>query len=169
MRIRAELTASHDHVWQQLAAPGTWLTGSERVAVARELRAARDCPFCQERKTSLSPGAIKGHHETVDHDIPTARVELIHKLVTDPGRITRSWVRELLAGGRSSPGPLELLVDRLAVEQSSEQSSSVDRPARRDAFEAEGQSSWTSTNTSSGAAFARLSSTGLLLASSLMP
>ena len=56
MRIRAELTASHDRVWQQLAAPGTWLIGTERVAVARELRAARNCQLCQERKTSLSPG-----------------------------------------------------------------------------------------------------------------
>ena len=99
MRIRADLTASHDCVWQQLAAPGTWLTGTERIAVARELRAAGNCPLCQERKTSLSPGAIEGHHETVNHDMPTARVELIHKLVTDPGRITRSWVQELLASG----------------------------------------------------------------------
>ena len=92
MRIRAELTASHDRVWQQLAAPGTWLTGTERIAVACELRAARNCRLCQERKTSLSPGAIKGHHETVSPDMPAARVELIHKLMTDPGRITRSWV-----------------------------------------------------------------------------
>ena len=99
MRIRADLTASHDRIWQQLAAPGAWLTGNERVAVARELRAARNCPLCQERKTSLSPGAIKGHHEAVNHDMPTARVELIHKLMSDPGRITRSWVRELLASG----------------------------------------------------------------------
>ena len=72
MRIRAELSASHDRVWQQLAAPGTWLTGSERVAVARELRAAGNCPLCRERKASLSPGAIKGHHETVNHDMPAA-------------------------------------------------------------------------------------------------
>ena len=99
MRIRADLTASHDRVWRQLAAPGTWLTGTERIAVARELRAADNCPLCRERKTSLSPGAIEGHHETVNHDMSTARVELIHKLVTDPGRITRSWVQELLAGG----------------------------------------------------------------------
>ncbi len=108
MRIRAELTASHDRVWQQLAAPGTWLTGTERVAVGRELRTARNCQSCQERKTSLSPGAIKGHHETVNQDMPTARVELIHKLVTDPGRITRSWVRELLAGGMEDTEYVEI-------------------------------------------------------------
>ncbi len=99
MWIRPDLTASHDRVWQQLASPGTWLTGAERVAVARELRAADDCPLCRERKASLSPAAVRGRHATVCDDMPTARVELIHKLVTDPGRITRSWVTELLASG----------------------------------------------------------------------
>ena len=108
MRIRADLTASHDRVWRQLAAPGTWLTGAERVSVARELRAADYCPLCRERKVSLSPGAIRGRHETVDDDMPAVRVELIHKLVTDPGRINRSWVRELFADGLEDTGYVEV-------------------------------------------------------------
>ena len=108
MRIRADLTASHDHVWRQLAGPGTWLTGAERVSVARELRAADDCPLCRERKAALSPGAIRGHHQTVDDDLSATRIELIHKLVTDPGRINRSWVRELLAGGMQDTEYVEI-------------------------------------------------------------
>ncbi len=99
MQIRPELTTSHDRVWRELAAPGTWLTGAERVAAARELRAARDCRLCQKRKAALSPGAIQGDHDMVVPDMPNGRVELIHKLVTDPGRITRSWVDALLADG----------------------------------------------------------------------
>ena len=99
MQIRPELTASHDRVWQKLAAPGAWLTGPKRVAVARELRASRDCRLCQERKAVLSHGAIEGEHDTVEDNMSASRVELIHKLVTDPGRITRSWVDSLLADG----------------------------------------------------------------------
>ena len=99
MQIRPELTASHDRVWRELAAPGTWLTGPERVEVARELRGARACGLCRERKAALSPGAVSGEHDALGGDMPASRVELIHKLVTDPGRITRAWVDGLLAGG----------------------------------------------------------------------
>jgi len=117
MRIRAELTASHDRVWEQLAAPGTWLTGAQRIAVARELRGARLCKLCLERKTALSPVAVTGDHEAVSPDIPATRVELIHKLVTDPGRITRSWVSALLAGGLEDVEYVEIagLVSALMV------------------------------------------------------
>ena len=32
--IRADLTAAHAHVWEKLAAPGTWWNGGERLAIA---------------------------------------------------------------------------------------------------------------------------------------
>ncbi len=99
MQIRPELTASHDRVWRSLAAPGTWLTGAERVDVARTLRTARDCALCQARKASPLPMSVQGRHEAAVADMPEARVELIHKLVTDPGRISRAWVEGLFAEG----------------------------------------------------------------------
>ena len=99
MAIRSDLTASHDRLWEQLAGPGTWLTGAERVAVAAELRAARRCALCIERKASLSPAAVSGEHEGPGVEMSAARRELIHKLVTDPGRITRSWAEGLFASG----------------------------------------------------------------------
>ena len=102
MAIRSDLTASHDRLWEQLAGPGTWLTGAERVAVAAELRAARRCALCIERKASLSPAAVSGEHEGPVAGLSPARRELIHKLVTDPGRITRSWAEGLLLAAAAS-------------------------------------------------------------------
>lgn len=99
VKIRADLTQSHDQVWAALASPGAWLSGRERVDVAKELRAARFCEFCQARKEALSPLAVQGEHQRSEADLSATRVELIHKLVTDPGRITRSWVDQLHADG----------------------------------------------------------------------
>ncbi len=117
MQIRSDLTASHDRVWQHLAAPGTWLTGAERVAVAHETRAARMCSLCQARKEALSPAAIKGDHNALDTTLSATRVELIHKLVTDPGRITRTWVDTLLADGMDDTEYVEMaaLVSEIIV------------------------------------------------------
>ena len=41
--VRADLTAAHEHLWQNLAEPGTWWTGAERVAIAADVRAAWTC------------------------------------------------------------------------------------------------------------------------------
>ncbi len=97
MHIRDNLTASHDAVWRHLAGSGTWLFGAERVAVAEETRAARHCRLCAARKKALSAASVEGVHDTTALSAP--RIESIHKLVNDPGRITRAWVNGLLADG----------------------------------------------------------------------
>ena len=40
LEIRADLTAAHAHVWEKLAAPGTWWNGAERLAIAKIVSAA---------------------------------------------------------------------------------------------------------------------------------
>ena len=55
------ITASHDRVWAELAAPGAALSGNERVAIAEELRAARTCKLCAARKSALSASAVPAH------------------------------------------------------------------------------------------------------------
>ena len=99
MDIRPDLTASHDRVWKSLASPGSWLTARERIEVAREARAAQSCQLCSQRKAALSPNAENGDHATRTKTLSVAKIELIHRLVTDPGRITRSWVNAVLAAG----------------------------------------------------------------------
>lgn len=83
---------------ERLAAPGTWWTGAERVAIAAEVRAAQRCTLCRRRKDALSPYTVDGTH---DHAgvLPEAVVEIVHRLATDAGRLKRSWVEAMLAGG----------------------------------------------------------------------
>ena len=108
MQVRAELTKSHDRLWRALAEPGTWLTGRERLAVAEESRAARRCALCKARKEALSPASVVGEHDAAT-DLPSPYVEIVHKLVTDPGRITRAWVNDRFDEGVSDAVYVEIV------------------------------------------------------------
>ena len=99
MEIRKNIINSHDRVWAELARPGAVLSGQERIAVMLETRAARNCRFCIENKKSLGISSAIGEHESVDPKFPKARLELVHKLMNDPGRITRAWVENLWIEG----------------------------------------------------------------------
>jgi hypothetical protein len=97
--MRAGLAQSHDRAWAAIAAPGTWLTGVQRVAVAAEARHARDCAQCARIKAALSP-EIAGAHD-VREALAPALAELVHRVVGDPGRLTQAWARSVLAQGVS--------------------------------------------------------------------
>ena len=96
--VRGDLIAARKRAWARLAAPGEWWPGAVRIAIAEETRAAETCGFCRERKAALSPYAVTGAHETAT-DLPEALVEVIHRIRTDPGRLTRRFYEEALAGG----------------------------------------------------------------------
>ena len=106
--MRIDLTESHDRAWAAIAAPGTWLDGRRRVAVAAEIRRARECAYCAEIKAALSPYAIKGKHDTTGR-LSEAEVELIHRVVNDPGRLTGSWSQSVLARGLSEGEYVEIV------------------------------------------------------------
>ena len=96
--VRADLAAAHRRAWRRLAAPGTWLDAERRVAVAAETRAAADCGHCADRKAALSPDGVAGSHRAAT-GLPADSVEIVHRVVTDPGRLTRSWFDRAMAGG----------------------------------------------------------------------
>ena len=96
--IRSDLAEAHERAWAAIAAPGTWLTGERRVAVAAEIRRARDCALCARIKAALSPYAVKGEHETLGV-LGSGEVELIHRVVNDPGRLSEKWAHSVLARG----------------------------------------------------------------------
>jgi hypothetical protein len=96
--IRGDLSEAHRRAWRHVASPGTWLGGAERVAIAAQTRRARDCPLCAERKAALSPGAVPGEHETAG-PLPAPLVDAVHRLATDPQRLTRTWHDRLLVQG----------------------------------------------------------------------
>lgn len=106
--IPEAMRAAHRRAWERLAAPGDWWTGAERVAIAAEVRAARECTLCRERKAALSPGAVAGEHAATAL-LPAPAVEAAHRIASDPGRLTRTWYEKTLAAGLSDAHYVELL------------------------------------------------------------
>jgi len=107
LSIRSDLVGAHDRAWAAIAAPGTWLTGERRVAVAAEIRRARSCAQCARITAALSPN-IPGEHETTGK-LGAAEVELIHRVVADPGRLSEKWSQEVLARGVSEGEYVEIV------------------------------------------------------------
>jgi len=107
--IREDLTNAQTQAWQRLAAPGTWWTGAEHVAIAAEARYARDCAFCAQRAAALSPLAVAGTHDRLDSPLPDAAVEAIHRIRTDPGRLGETWFLRLRAACLSEEAYVELV------------------------------------------------------------
>ena len=108
MRIRDDLTEAHERAWQAIARPGTWLDGQRRIAVAAEIRHAHRCALCARIKGALSPNAVKGEHESLGA-LAAAEVELIHRTVNDPGRLSEAWSQSLLAQGPSDGEYVEIV------------------------------------------------------------
>lgn len=106
--VRDDLVAALESAWQSLGHAGVWWTGAERLAIARETRHARDCALCARRKAALSPASVTGSHETCT-DLAPAAVEAIHRLVADPGRLSRGWYEALVRDGLEDARYVELL------------------------------------------------------------
>lgn len=98
VRARNDLVEAHDAAWRAIAAPGTWLDGERRLAVAAEIRHAHGCRHCARIKEALSPHAVRGEHDRTG-SVGAAEVELIHRVVNDPGRLSESWAQSVLARG----------------------------------------------------------------------
>ena len=99
--VRKEIGASHQKMLSSFANAGTWWTGAERTAIAAESRAARDCALCAERKAALSPFSVEVKHNGPGKLAPEV-VDVIHRIVTDPGRLARSWFDGVMAEGALS-------------------------------------------------------------------
>jgi len=96
--IRQDLAEAFDRAWDRIGAAGTWLSGEQRVAVAEETRRARSCALCAERKDALSPNAVAGQHEA-SATLSATQVDAVHRITTDPSRLSQSWLEGLLAAG----------------------------------------------------------------------
>lgn len=75
--VRPELVAAFDGAWAEIAGPGTWWRGDERVAIADAARRA----FQGDR----SP----------DPALPPAANEAAECIATEPDTTTESWVAEI--------------------------------------------------------------------------
>ena len=84
-------TAMHHRVLAELATAGDWWDGASRRAIMEEARTARGCAHCVERRTQVGSPSTGTHAES--RRLPGAAVEVIHRVVNDSGRLTRSWAQ----------------------------------------------------------------------------
>lgn len=96
--IRDDLAQARTQAWARLAAPGTWWSGADRLAIAAEARAALACALCAARKQALSPFAVTGDHDGLGV-LSGEMVDVVHRIRTDAGRLTRAWVESVIAAG----------------------------------------------------------------------
>jgi len=106
--VRADLLAAHRLVWEKLGRAGTWWSGEERVAIAREVRRAPSCELCRRRKGSLSPYTVEGEHEG-NGVLPAAAVEVVHRVTTDPGRLKKAWFEGIMRSGLTDGQYVEII------------------------------------------------------------
>jgi hypothetical protein len=86
--IRQDLVAAHRAVWEQLAEPGCWWTGAERVAIAREVRDARahrnDPPWLREKAVAADQG------------LTAPAITAVRGVAVDAYRLDRDWCRGIV-------------------------------------------------------------------------
>ncbi len=106
--VRSDLADAYRDVWARIARPGGFFTGAERIAIVEEARRARSCALCRERKEALSPESVGRQHDAHPR-LSVSAVEAIHRITTDPGRLSRSWFERTTGDELSVPQYVELL------------------------------------------------------------
>ncbi len=106
--IRDDIPRAHRRAWEQIARPGTWWTGAERVAIAAEVRNAELCDLCRKRKHALTPQAVDGDHDSLGV-LSDPAVDVVHRVTSDPGQLTKTWFDRTLAIGLSDVKYVELI------------------------------------------------------------
>jgi len=96
--VRSDLTEASENGWRHIARSGTWWNSKRRLAIAAETRQATTCALCQRRKAALSPESETGAHDSLG-ELSETLTEVIHRVRTDSGRLSRAWFKKMLASG----------------------------------------------------------------------
>ena len=70
--------------------------------MVRAARGAAECRLCRERQTALSPNAVP-ERTTASGALPAVAVDVVHRVSSDPGRLSRAWYEQVLAAGLTRP------------------------------------------------------------------
>ena len=106
--VRGNFAEGHNRYWKRLPAPGNWLTGAERVGIAKEVRQASSCELCKNRKAALSPYQADGTHDSAS-ELSVTIIEVIHRVVTDSARLTKAWFDGIIQQGLSVEQYIEII------------------------------------------------------------
>jgi hypothetical protein len=96
--IREKVLTGHQQALQVFLSAGTWFRGRDRLAILKESRQCANCQLCADRKSALSPYRVNGEHDSTE-DLPANVVEVIHRIKTDSGRLTKAWFRSVMETG----------------------------------------------------------------------
>ena len=105
---RSDIQSANDSFMSFLSQPGYWWTAAEKIAIAEESRLANRCAVCQKKKAALSRGQILGQHPPSPH-LGDEVIGIVHQIITDQGRITRTQLDALEADGLSRLAYVELV------------------------------------------------------------
>ena len=106
--LRPDLVGAVARAWEHIAAPGIAWSRGERVAIAAEARQATSCRLCRERGQALTAYQVDGTHTSIGA-LPVAAVDAVHRIVTDPARLTERWYLRMLESGLSAAQYVELV------------------------------------------------------------
>ena len=108
MQLRVDMAEAQMRAWSQIACPGTWWSGAERVAIAAETRNAGKCRLCADRRNALSSTTDPGAHDGLGI-LPSPVIDAIHRIYKASGRLGSGWFSRLLASGLSDAHYVELV------------------------------------------------------------
>ncbi len=111
--MREDRTEAHLQAWQHICSPGAQFTAEARIDMVREARCALTCTLCAARRGALSSNAVSGEHD-IATALPASVIDLIHRMCTDPSRISRPWFDQTMATGLT-PGQYVEAVGVVAV------------------------------------------------------
>lgn len=106
--IRRDLQDAYRSYWNDLSSVGSWWTGTQRIAIAQEVRNAMSCSYCKARKQALSPYNFPGTHDHSE-SLPELAIDAVHRIVTDQNRITQAWIDANVEHGLNEEKYVELL------------------------------------------------------------
>ncbi len=106
--VRPRIIESHDKAIAAFSEPGTWLEARTKTAILKERRVASQCTLCQARKSALTPYSVEGNHDYVT-DLPAEIIEVVHRVTTDSGRLTKRWFDELMQSGMRAEVYIEIV------------------------------------------------------------
>ncbi len=89
------LTGKQSEAAQALAAPGDWLTGTQRLEAWEHVRDSATNQLDAARLDALSPNAVTGSHPA-GVQLSAEAVEVVRRIASDPGRLTRTWANQMI-------------------------------------------------------------------------
>jgi alkylhydroperoxidase family enzyme len=103
--VRDDLGAAYRTTLAAWARPGSWWTGTQRLAIVEE---ARRCRAGEELSPWTAPSTVDGLVAT-DGPLPPVAVDVIWRLTRHPGTLTVDWYHHMIARGIAPLAYLELV------------------------------------------------------------